>query len=62
MRKFITTAIMVAALITTAGGSAYAVLGHSNFAVPTMSGHNLSVHVSHDGRALRPGHAALFTS
>jgi hypothetical protein len=61
MRKFITTAIMVVALITTAAGTAYALLSQSNFAVPMASGHNLSVHVSHDGRPLRPGHA-LFTS
>jgi hypothetical protein len=61
MRKFITKAIMAAALITTAGGTAYAVLGQSHFAAVLRSDHNLSVHVSHDGRALRHGSATLFT-
>jgi hypothetical protein len=61
MRKFITTAITTAALITIPGGTAaYAVLVQSHFASQTMSVHQLSVHVSHDGRALRHEHAPLF--
>jgi hypothetical protein len=61
MRKLITTAITTAALITIAGGTAaYAVLVQSNFAAPTTSIHQLSVHVSHDGRALRRAHTPLF--
>jgi hypothetical protein len=50
MRKFITTAITTAALITITGGTAaYAVLAQSHFASQTMSVHQHSVHVSHDG-------------
>jgi hypothetical protein len=62
MRKLIATAITSIALITTVWGTgAYAVLAEPHFAAPAASAHNLSTHVSHDGRSLRPGHAALFT-
>jgi hypothetical protein len=50
-----------AAPITIAGGTAaYAVLVQSHLASQTTSVHQLSVHVSHDGRALRHAHAPLF--
>jgi hypothetical protein len=61
MRKLITI-VTTAALIAFVGGTAaYAVLDQSHFAAPTASVHDLSVHVGHDGRALRPGHTPLFT-
>jgi hypothetical protein len=62
MRKLMTAAIMVAALITTAGGTAYALLDQSGFAAPAASLLHFSAHLGHDGRALRPGHADVFTS
>jgi hypothetical protein len=62
MRKLITTAVTTAALIAFVGGTAaYAVLDQLHFAAPTVSVHNLSTHVTHDGRSPRPGHAPLFT-
>jgi hypothetical protein len=61
MRKLITTAITTTALITIVWGTAaFAVLAESHFAAPAASVHNLSTHVSHDGRPLRPGHVPLF--
>jgi hypothetical protein len=61
MRKLIAT-VTTAALIAFAGGTAaYAVLDQSHFEAPAASAHDLSTHVSHDGRALRPGHTPLFT-
>jgi hypothetical protein len=62
MRKLITAAITTTALITIVWGTAaFAVLSLPPFAAPAASTHNLSTHVSHDGRALRAGHAPLFT-
>jgi hypothetical protein len=62
-RKFIDTAMTTAALISIAcGAAAYALLDHSHLAAPTSSVQNLSVHVSHDGRALRPGHIPLLSA
>jgi hypothetical protein len=61
MRKFITTAITTTILIRIVGGTApYGVLGQADFATPTMSVHQFSVHVSHEGRPLRHGPAILF--
>jgi hypothetical protein len=61
MRKLITTAITATTLITIVWGTAaYAVLSQPQFAAPAASVHNLSTHVGHDGRALRPAHAPLF--
>jgi hypothetical protein len=62
MRKLITTAITTTSLITIVWGTtAFAVLSQPPFAAPAGSAHNLSTHASHDGRALRPAHAPLFT-
>jgi hypothetical protein len=62
MRKLIITAITTATLITIVWGTAaFAVLSQAPFATPAASAHNLSTHVGHDGRALRPGHVPLFT-
>jgi hypothetical protein len=60
MRKFITTATTAALIAFVWGSAAYAVLAEPHFAAPAASVHDLSTHVSHDGRALRPGHAPLF--
>jgi hypothetical protein len=62
MRQLIVTAITTAALIAFVGGTAaYAVLDQAHFAAGISGVHNLSVHASHDGRALRPAHVPLFT-
>jgi amino acid permease len=62
MRKLITTAITTTTLITIVWGTAaFAVLSQPPFATPAASAHNLSTHISHDGRTLRPGRAPLFT-
>ena len=61
MRKFIATAITIAALVIVAcGTAAYALMDRSQLAAPAMSTHDLSHQASHDGRALLPHHAPLF--
>jgi hypothetical protein len=59
MRKLITTVTTAALIAFVWGTTAYAVFDQSH--APAASVHNLSTHVGHDGRALRPGHASLFT-
>ena len=59
MRKLIISVITTAALFAIAGASAADMLAgdvRSAASVPNT----LSIHMSHDGRPLRPGHAPLF--
>jgi hypothetical protein len=60
MRKLVITALTTAALITIAGATSADAVDPSHLAAPTAGVHTLSVHVSHDGRPLRPGHTPLF--
>jgi hypothetical protein len=62
MRKFVTMAFATVALTTISAGAAYALFGQSYLASPTKGVHGLSIHLTHDGRALRPGRAPLFAS
>jgi hypothetical protein len=59
MRKLIISAITTAALFALAGGSAANMLMGDAQSVATAP-NPLAIHMGHDGRPLRPGHAPLF--
>jgi hypothetical protein len=59
MRKLIISVITTAALFAIAGASAANMLMGGAHSIGTMP-NPASVHINHDGRPMRPGHAPLF--